>query len=210
MSSVLATGTSSFGELSKGFMATARAALPLHASAWDAVMEPVQKLLETSDRDHQEMLSKLWLQHTYSQLNVICVTSALMGGVIATSFTWPLLEQVSQGDQKVILGVWYSALLLALGAIATATQQAVRIARLNTYPDSGQRMRDMLGTLQGTQWRTRKLQLFVWQTPVMLQNGSIYMFIARLVVLIWKAVADDCRSSNSRYVGKGGTTRARR
>jgi hypothetical protein len=113
-----------------------------------------------------------------------------MGSVIATAFTWPLLED-GDSDQKVVLGIWYSALLLALGAIATATQQAVKLARLNTYPDCRQRVCNMLGVYEGQQWRPRKVQLFIWQTPVMLQNGSIYMFLAGLVLLIWKTTLEN-------------------
>jgi hypothetical protein len=56
-----------------GFMTCTRALLPLHASAWKAVSEPVQNLLDANDAE-QEHLVRLWLQHTSSQLNIICIT----------------------------------------------------------------------------------------------------------------------------------------
>jgi hypothetical protein len=110
-----------------------------------------------------------------------------MGAVISTSFTWPMLVVEGRTGGSIILGIWYPALLLALGAIATASQQAVMLTRLRNYNDGPQRLRKMLGKLEGGSWRPRKLQLFVWQSPAMLQNASIYMFVAGLVVLIWKA-----------------------
>jgi hypothetical protein len=111
-----------------------------------------------------------------------------MASVIATSFTWPLLspsEPQSQTSHAIVLGIWYSALLLALGAIATATQQAIKLARLATYSDCRARVCVMLGN---SDKRPRAVQLFIWQSPVMLQNGSVYMFIGGLGGLIWTTV----------------------
>lgn len=110
-----------------------------------------------------------------------------MGAVISSAFTWPLMDPATSVDKNLVLGIWYSSLLLVLGAIATATQQAVKLARLNTFPQSGQMIRGMLGyhDAQDRRWKVRKLQIFIWQTPVMLQNGSIYTFILGLVVIIW-------------------------
>jgi hypothetical protein len=117
-----------------------------------------------------------------------------MSSVIATSFTWPLLspsETQSQTPHTIVLGIWYSALLLALGAIATATQQAIKLARLATYPDCRARVCAMLGN---SNKRPRAVQLFVWQSPVMLQNGSVYLFIGGLGGLIWTTVvAEDLK-----------------
>jgi hypothetical protein len=113
-----------------------------------------------------------------------------MGAVISTSFTWPMLDVEGRTGGFIILGIWYPALLLALGAIATASQQAVMLTRLRNYDDGPQRLRKMLGKLEGSSWRPRKLQLFVWQSPAMLQNASIYMFVVGLVVLIWKVAID--------------------
>jgi hypothetical protein len=107
--------------------------------------------------------------------------------VISTAFSWRMLEVEDDNSASIIMGIWYSALLLALGTIATASQQAVMLTRLNTYTDSPQRVRKMLGKLEGGSWKPRKMQLFIWQSPVMLQNASIYMFIAGLVVLVWKS-----------------------
>jgi len=73
MSRILASGRNSLRAYCRGLMVFLKAILPLHASAWEAVSEPVQKLLEASDTE-QENLVKLWHQQASSQLNVICIT----------------------------------------------------------------------------------------------------------------------------------------
>lgn len=103
--------------------------------------------------------------------------------MIATAFTWSLLEGKPPGHE-IVFRIWYSALTLALGAIGTAAQQAVKLARLSAYPDCRQHTCKMLGVCEGGRWRSWNLQLFIWQTPVMLQNGSIYLFLAGLVYLV--------------------------
>ena len=109
-----------------------------------------------------------------------------MGAVISTALSWPMFQVENINSGSIILGSFYCALLLALGAIATASQQAVMLTRLESYTDGTEKVRKMLGKLEGGSWRPRKLQLFIWQSPVMLQNASIYMFNAGLVVLAWK------------------------
>jgi uncharacterized membrane protein len=36
-------------------------------------------------------------------------------------------------------------------------------------------------------YEARVLQMYIWQIPHMLVNGSIYMFVAGLAVLVWNA-----------------------
>jgi len=121
--------------------------------------------------------------------------SALMGGVIASTFTWPILNDSKASNHTTVIGLWYCAILLAVVAIASASQQAVMLSRLSSYSDGMQRVRNMLGTLEGQHRVPQKLQLFIWQTPVMLQNGSIYMFIAGLVALVWISTRENWSSA---------------
>ena len=124
-----------------------------------------------------------------------------------------MLKVEDKSSASIILSMWYCALLLALGTIATASQQAVMLTRLSSYTDGPERVCRMLGKLEGGSWRARKLQLFIWQSPVMLQNGSIYMFIAGLVVLVWKVAMDQWSTDHLKvcYIRyEGESTKCRR
>lgn len=43
----------------------------------------------------------------------------------------------------------------------------------------------MLGYETSQGWRPRRLQLSIWQTPVMMLNGSIYIFVIGLGVVVY-------------------------
>jgi hypothetical protein len=110
--------------------------------------------------------------------------------VIATSFTWPSLAQLSASDQSTVVAIWYSALLFALTSIATSAQQAVVLTRLGSHPEGLQKIRKFLGrrTVDGLQ-KPRNSQLFIWQAPLSLLNMSGVMFVVGLTVLVWKSVS---------------------
>lgn len=87
-------------------------------------------------------------------------------------------------------GLWYSSLVLDLVAICLATQQSVALNRLSCYKDGLSKIRFVLGHMQPSKdgrpetWEPRRLQLYVWQTPIMLLNFSILLFIIGLSVMI--------------------------
>ncbi|CAN9304906.1 unnamed protein product [Alternaria alternata] len=172
----------------KKILQCVKVAFPFHAAAWKALSEPIQRMLEEPDYIKQDQLTASWKEGTQSQLNVISVTSALFGAVIATSYTWPALTQLSQSDQSTVLMIWYSALLLALAAIATSAQQSVALTRLGSHPDGLCKIRQLIGKRDGlTKFKARKSQLFIWQAPLSLLNTSVVMFIIGFAVLVWKA-----------------------
>jgi hypothetical protein len=88
------------------------------------------------------------------------------------------------------MAIWYSALLLAVASIATSAQQAVVLTRLGSHPKGLRKIRDILGKRgdDGKQ-KPRNLQLFIWQAPLSLLNTSGVMFVAGLIVLVWKSVS---------------------
>lgn len=138
-----------------------------------------------------------WKENHLSQLNTIGLTAALFGGVIGVSFTWPVLLPAVEHDvlapdfQSTVTGIWYAALVFALTSIATSAHQAVALNRLGSHPAGVSKLRDLLGKEgnDGT-WRARKLELFIWQTPLSLLNTSIIFYAVGLGILVWSSVAE--------------------
>jgi len=110
----------------------------------------------------------------------------LIAGVITSAFTWPIFSAENGPNWTPVFAIWYCSLVLAIWAIACAAQLAISLNRMCTYANGPEKVRQMLGKLEGNALVPRKLQLFIWQTPAMLQNGSIYTFILGLTILIWK------------------------
>jgi hypothetical protein len=115
--------------------------------------------------------------------------SALLGGVIAASFTWPVLAQLSHSTQSTVLAIWYSALVLALTAIAASAQQSVALTRLGSHPEGLDKIRKLLGRHIDGKWKPSNLQLIVWQAPLSLLNFSVVMFTVGLGILVWSSVS---------------------
>lgn len=179
--------------------------LPFQAAAWKVSSEPIQQMLSEPNGGSQDRLTAVWRKSTQAQLNTISITvradrcplliqflilislqSALFGGVIATSYTWPALAQMSVSVQTTIKAIWYSALMLALASIATSTQQAIFLSRLGSHPEGLRKTREVLGRCSETgAWKPSRVQLMVWQAPLSLLNSSVVLYVAGLVALVW-------------------------
>jgi hypothetical protein len=99
----------------------------------------------------------------------------------------------------VVKGVWYSALVFSISSIAAAAQLLTIIHRLEVYPGGLKVMRRLLGESTPVIAKQRppggsgpsgvldaKLpKKVLWQIPVILLNGSLYLFTAGLCVLVY-------------------------
>ncbi|KAH7391167.1 hypothetical protein DE146DRAFT_619254, partial [Phaeosphaeria sp. MPI-PUGE-AT-0046c] len=133
---------------------------------------PIKQMLNAPEGHEQDSLTSTWRDNTITQLNTLSITIiALFAGIIAASFTWPVLTQLSHYAQSNIQVIWYSGLVLALASIATSTQLAVALMRLGSHPAGLSSIREVLGTRCGNNlWRRSRLQLVIWQGPKTLLN----------------------------------------
>jgi hypothetical protein len=108
---------------------------------------------------------------------------------VVQALTWPQAQTASD----LPLGLWYSSLILSLVAICLATQQSVALNRVSSYKNYDFRIRSMLGhkvvskdSDRGETWMPRKLQLYVWQTPIMHLNFGILGFVFGLGIMVFE------------------------
>lgn len=99
---------------------------------------------------------------------------ALLTGIVTAALSW----QDSTTIHWVTHGLWYGSILINVTSIFLATQQSVTLNRLRCYQDCWQRIRRILGTGP----RPHKIQLFVWQAPIMLLNFAAILFVIGLTV----------------------------
>lgn len=68
-------------------------------------------------------------------------------------------------------------------------QQTVALHRLRSNQDGPRRVHSLLSHRQAGADHPRYLQIFIWQTPVMLLNVSIVLFIIGLSILVYHDVS---------------------
>lgn len=110
---------------------------------------------------------------------------AILASLFASAFTWPLMQISAYSTQ----GCWFGGLMLIISSITIATQQSITLHRFSTHVNDLRNLRGLLGyqdTPAGI-WRPRKIQLYVWQMPVMMLRFGIYLFLVGLFLLLWKA-----------------------
>jgi hypothetical protein len=112
--------------------------------------------------------------------------SALISGVFASAFSW--YNITPQPD--IVRGLWYSGLVLSLLSITIAMQQSVALYRLGSNREGLIKLQALLSYKVSGAAKPRYLQIYVWQTPVMLLNVSILLFLIGLLTLVYHEVVD--------------------
>ena len=135
--------------------------------------------------------------------------SALITATIAAAFSWFSIPNDPWSTQA----CWASGMLLALTAISVASQQTIGLSRLCSCENGLLKVRCLLGEdnpsyghhedtverefpgtnpnrqgvrpFQEDRVKMRKSQLWIWQTPVMLSNFSILLFVIGLMISIF-------------------------
>lgn len=135
--------------------------------------------------------------HMLSTLTNVTPKSSVVSSVVAGAFSWACFSEYPDSTCIVIVkALWYGALVFSISAIAAAAQQITSLHRLDLYPGGLQTIRQLLGEPRNAaaspaapgRTATPAIQLkfsqrVLWQIPVMLLNGSLYLFTAGLCVL---------------------------
>lgn len=121
--------------------------------------------------------------------------SALVTGTIASAFSWYSVAS----DPWTTEACWASAMVMARTAISLASQQTIGLSRLCSCEDGWLKVRHLLGKSnpdygeslrqhhRHSQCRVKMKtsQLWMWQTPVMLANIAILLFVIGLMIAIF-------------------------
>ncbi|KAK4209373.1 hypothetical protein QBC37DRAFT_324064, partial [Rhypophila decipiens] len=156
---------------------------------WPSTYEPIKSLLNAPTAAEKDLLTATWRDRKLAELSFVGITCGLVAGVISAAFSWQPVDDIPWSTA----GLWYGALLMNLTSICLATQQGVSLNRLSGYSDSLSKIRNLLGSA-GFHRQHRVTvtphwdQLYVWQTPIMLLNVSIILFITGVVILIFETL----------------------
>ena len=127
--------------------------------------------------------------------------AALIAVVVSAAFSWPTVTE----SPWTVKAVFYASLALALSTVASASQQSTALYRFGQHSDGLKILHNLLARprrqsegskVEGSELVASKMQLYVWQMPVMLLNISITLLIVGLFILIWDRAAHAARSSS--------------
>ncbi|KAJ8112382.1 hypothetical protein OPT61_g5236 [Boeremia exigua] len=124
-----------------------------------------------------------WRNGKLDELSTVNVTAALIAAVVSAIFSWPTIEETPW----TATAVFYASLILSLATVASASQQSIALHRYGTHSQGLVMLRKSLASSSNK--RASRLQIYVWQMPVMLLNVSITLLIVGLFILIWDRVA---------------------
>lgn len=119
--------------------------------------------------------------------------AALVAAVASAALSW---QDIASAPWTVF-ATFYISLILSFTAISIGTQQSIVLLRLGSHPEGLKELQDLLKQgpprAAGAQPRARRVQLYLWQLPVMLLNISILVFIIGVLILIWARAAAGAR-----------------
>ncbi|KFY18494.1 hypothetical protein V493_08562 [Pseudogymnoascus sp. VKM F-4281 (FW-2241)] len=149
------------------------------------VYEPIEQLLN-ADVTLRDDMTRRWVRAKLDELSFVGLTSALISALFAAAFSWYNITL----QPYTVRAVWYSGLLLSLAGISSAMQQSIALHRLSSNTNGLERVRNLLGYSEGGTWKARHLQIFMWQSAVMLLNVAIFLFILGLFIAILSGARD--------------------
>ncbi|KAL8831671.1 MAG: hypothetical protein Q9170_005194 [Blastenia crenularia] len=167
--------------------------------------DPISHLLNVTDTHEADKLTEKWADGKLKELNYVGVSSALVTGTIASAFSWYSIDD----DPWTTEAFWTAALVLTLTAISLATQQTIGLSRLCSCENGWLKVRNLLGEENPSyrrierkpsflsrpqrhpenKIRMKKSQLWMWQTPVMLLNFAILLFVIGLMISVFVRAA---------------------
>ncbi|KAF3047415.1 hypothetical protein E8E12_004575 [Didymella heteroderae] len=125
-----------------------------------------------------------WRIGKLEELSTVNVTAALIAAVASAIFSWPTVAEAPW----TAISAFYASLILSLATVASASQQSIALYRFGAHSQGLVMLQKSLasGTNRGA---ASRLQIYVWQMPVMLLNISIMLLIVALFILIWDRAA---------------------
>lgn len=133
------------------------------------------------------------------------IQGSVVSAAISSAFSWSYFGpgEAESICLQLVKFIWCSALVFSITSTASACQQATSLHRLESHPNGLELIRRLLRGPALHQLSTstpltngnvrvpihtkrpRFLQRFLWQIPAMLRNGSLYMFVTGLCILVY-------------------------
>ncbi|KAF4948970.1 hypothetical protein FGADI_9254 [Fusarium gaditjirri] len=177
---------------------------PFHLAAWQVATTAIDAAVNEPNEFDSDRMIQQWRAAMLAQLSNVEMIGAIMSATIVGAFTWPSLETLSPVADTMVRTLWFSSLVLSVGAVAMSLQQSVFLMRIGCLPQANAMCRRMLSRDIGLGKRIpRRDQVILWQTAVGLLEFSIYTWLAGFIAFV-----GDTTSMGFSSPGKGNQVHA--
>ncbi|KAF2171683.1 hypothetical protein M409DRAFT_17920 [Zasmidium cellare ATCC 36951] len=134
--------------------------LALPFQAWASTSSMMRSVVEASNADDTARRGDKWRTQKQEELGYVGITSALIAGTVSASFSWSNVER------------------------APTHNTLQKIAFLGNGPS---RLRQLLQRVisKSESPSADPIQHFIWQTPIMLLNIGIFLYVVGLLGLVF-------------------------
>ncbi|QPC76794.1 hypothetical protein HYE68_007546 [Fusarium pseudograminearum] len=161
---------------------------PFHLAAWQVATTTIDAAVNEPNEYKSDRMIQQWRTAMLAQLSnveIIFPKGAIMSATIVGAFTWSSLERLSPVADTMVRTLWYSSLILGVGAIALSLQQSVFLTRIGCLPQANAMCRRMLSRDIGLGQRIPRWdQVILWQTAVGLLEFSIYTWLGGFIAFV--------------------------
>lgn len=170
--------------------------------------DPIFNLLNAEKEEVRDKLTERWRENKIQELNFVGIVvsltrqdqmhselrwmeqGALVAGVLTSTGDWPNVLPNGTRSPWTVRACWYCGLIIALGAVVTAAQQAIRLHRLTCHPQHNICIRRLLSsrrTNSDGMVLPRRMQVFAWQMSGWLLMVSALCMLGGMLILIWSS-----------------------
>ncbi|KAI9370164.1 hypothetical protein BJX61DRAFT_516392 [Aspergillus egyptiacus] len=143
-----------------------------------------------------------WCEAKSAELTTVSISGGLTAAVVTQLFSWSESENPIPEFSRIC---WYSGLVLVLTAVTLATQQNIALSRARASPRGWAYIRNILNVdgdkIDSTEQRPSRMQLYIWQVPVMLQNFSNLLLVVGILALVLR---NESTTVSQAFRGRGG------
>ncbi|KAL3469129.1 hypothetical protein BJX99DRAFT_265485 [Aspergillus californicus] len=126
-----------------------------------------------------------WCDSKSAELTNVIISGGLTAAVLAQVFAWPKGKDQTPEIARIC---WYSGLVVVLTAVTLATQQNIALTRAKVSPKGWIYLHSILNVygenIGSTEQRPSRVQLYIWQVPVMLLNFSNLLLVIGILALV--------------------------
>ncbi|KAN0099280.1 hypothetical protein V8E51_013055 [Hyaloscypha variabilis] len=164
---------------------------PLILPVWKSMELPVTKLLNaptvssanTPESECRDYLTTAWRETKLRELSMIGLIGSISSAAITGCFSLYLFQTAHWATQ----GLFFGGLFISIMTLVTVLQQTTTLYRIGGDTYGLAKLRRILTSqysTDGGQAAPSMLQIYVWQTPILLLNFTLIIFLLGLTLLV--------------------------
>ncbi|KAI1266345.1 hypothetical protein F5Y18DRAFT_26878 [Xylariaceae sp. FL1019] len=158
----------------------------------ETTYDSIHIILNTTDREKQNDLTRRWMDHKLEELNFVGVVGALLSGCLTSTGSWPNVLDNGRKKPWVVRAFWHCGIIFAVFAVLIAVMQGLRLHRLSAHRDGLELIRKSMSKDGNTHSsdhhiviKPKSSLVYAWQASFSFLVAAVFCLIAGMLVLVW-------------------------